>query len=192
MSFLSKNEPLLVIIGASATGKSTIAEELKKSNSIEITPTYTTRPSRNIAEERRGQHIFVTDSQFNKLEESGTFIETAQPFGLPYRYGCSVITTPLTGRVPAILLRVFLLNLLQKHYNNLIIYQIETSYEEACLRHASRGERAVGTRLLQFENEQAAGRQMAHRVFVNDAGTDLKKITNEIKQAIHKDFGIIP
>jgi len=66
------NEPLYLFIGKSASGKTTIAELLESQYSFKTLQSYTTRPKRH---ENETGHIFVTDEEFDKLENIIAYTE---------------------------------------------------------------------------------------------------------------------
>ena len=59
------NNYIILIVGASGTGKTTIAKELEHMYHLKSVHSYTTRPKRY---ESETGHIFVTDEEFNKLQ----------------------------------------------------------------------------------------------------------------------------
>lgn len=71
-------KPILLIVGASASGKTTLAEDLEKKCGIKAIPSYTTRPPRYSGEKG---HIFVTENEFDELTDILAYAETGG-----YRY----------------------------------------------------------------------------------------------------------
>ena len=71
-------KPILLLVGASASGKTTLAEDLEKKCGIKAIPSYTTRPPRYSGEKG---HIFVTENEFDKLTDILAYAETGG-----YRY----------------------------------------------------------------------------------------------------------
>ena len=67
---------MIVIIGESASGKSTVADFLEKQYQYKKIITYTTRPKREYEKDGVDYH-FLTDNQFDELNERGFFAETA-------------------------------------------------------------------------------------------------------------------
>lgn len=188
MHFASKTHPLLVIIGPSGSGKSSVIQELVSQGLIEVTPTWTTRPPRDGELASAIEHRFVSVDEFNRYEANDHFLETVELFGLPYRYGLPRVKVPEHGRVPLIMLRVMLLASLPKHYSNYKIYQIEDNYERVKKRLLERAEseQSLGTRLTDYEKEVEHGREAANRVFENT--TTIEKLAQEIATAIKEDF----
>ena len=66
-------KPIVLIVGASGSGKSSLVEELEKVYGFKSIPSYTTRPPRH--ENEKG-HTFVTDEQFNNLNNIIAYAET--------------------------------------------------------------------------------------------------------------------
>lgn len=65
--------PICLIVGKSGTGKTTLAEELEAQLGLKAIPSYTTRPKRS--ENEKG-HTFITDEEFNRLEDILAYAET--------------------------------------------------------------------------------------------------------------------
>ena len=59
------NKPLFLLVGKSASGKTTVAEYLEKAKGMKLVQSYSTRLPRY---EGETGHIFVTDEEFDKLE----------------------------------------------------------------------------------------------------------------------------
>lgn len=78
---------ILVIVGESAGGKSSVADYISKTHGIEKIVTYTTRPPRSY--ETNGKDYFFIDTEtYKKLEAEGFFAETATYNG--WHYGSAV------------------------------------------------------------------------------------------------------
>ena len=84
--------------------------------------------------------------------------------------------------------RVMTVELTNKYYPNRVIYQIEAPKKtvEARLLERQAAGQPLGTRLTGFDEEKAAGRTVADRVFSNNS--DLKSVVASIKTAIKADF----
>jgi len=65
--------PLLCVLGASGSGKSTLCSELEKRYGLKSIPSYTTRAPRFNVEQG---HTFVTENEFDKLEEILAYAKT--------------------------------------------------------------------------------------------------------------------
>lgn len=174
---------VLAIIGPSGCGKTTILEYLFKEGLVYVNPTYTERPKREAEEVL--EHKFVTSKEFDRLSETGFFVEVIQAFGLNYRYGVPYLKDE-AGKIPLIMLRAQFLPLLLKHYPDNVIYQVESPVSLAERRIKMRGDKELGSRLEQFVKEVEAGRKYADRVFVNDKS--LASCVDQIRQALKADF----
>lgn len=184
---LRRHDKLLVIIGPSGAGKSTIVNRLIQEGIVELTPSYTTRPSRKQAVHDL-DHVFVDDERFNQLERDGFFLNTASLFGLPYRYGLPSIETDDMSRIPAIVLRASLLTKLSAHYENPVIYQIEATEETVRQRLIRRGDKPdeINKRLTDYNKEIEAGRAVAHRIVSNDH--ELDQLIVRLRTSLFDDF----
>lgn len=188
MRYLRKDDPLLVIIGPSGTGKSTVVQELEKLGIVEVAPSWTTRPPRKEEIGISVEHAFVSEEEFLRHQKDGFFLEAVQLFNLPYLYGLPKIAVPGAGRVPTIMLRAGVLKLLPKHYSNVVIYQIEDDYKRVKERLAKRTEDGEnqGSRLEEYDKELSLGRESAKRIFTNDK--DISSLVADLAKAIEKDF----
>lgn len=188
MSYLKSDALLLVVIGPSGGGKSSVVQELAKRGVVEVTPSWTTRPSRNGEVSSSVEHKFISEEEFNKQQERDFFLEVVQLFNLPYRYGLPRIQQPKDNHIPLIMLRASLLPMLPKHYTNGIIYQIEDEFAkvESRLRKRRIEGEHQGSRLEDYKKEVLLGRQSAHRVFTNN--TRLGLLVNAMEAAITRDF----
>jgi guanylate kinase len=177
---------ILVIIGPSGTGKSTLARNLEERGLIQITKTWTTRPSR--ADETGTEHRFVNEIDFAKHEAKGGFLATVAPFGLTHRYGLPPAAIPSPPTVPSVLLRAPLVPLFARHYPNYKVYQIEDDYSVVADRLNQRailGEE-LGSRLQDFHDERALGRSLADRIITNNQ--DLEAMIQHASRLLEEDF----
>lgn len=75
---------IVVLVGESASGKSTIEKLIKdRDSSFEKIISYTTRPMRDGEKDGVDYH-FITDSEFEKMKKNNAFIESAQYRGWNY------------------------------------------------------------------------------------------------------------
>lgn len=74
---------MLVLVGHSASGKTEIANELKKNYDIDKIVTYTTRKPR-VGEVNKVDYNFVSEKKFLKLMKEGFFAETTYFNGFYY------------------------------------------------------------------------------------------------------------
>ena len=189
---LTIHDHLLVFIGPSGSGKSSVVRELCRLGKLWVTPSWTTRPPR--ADEREGtpEHRFVDESEFEDLVRSGFFLEVVQLFGLPFRYGLPPVRQGPKGQVPAIMVRAQLMPLVDKHYPRRTVYQIEDSTDRVVERIMDRGiaPSEVRARLDDLESERALGRRLASRVFVNSS--TLADLVGSVAAAVDIDFAREP
>ena len=66
-------KPILLLVGASASGKTTLAEDLKKQCGLKSIQSYTTRPPRYDGEKG---HTLITENEFDKLTDILAYAET--------------------------------------------------------------------------------------------------------------------
>lgn len=174
---------VLVVIGPSGSGKSTLVRHLSARGLIEAVPTWTTRPRR--ADEAHGslEHRFVDDDGFDALARSGFFLAVAQPFGPPHRYGLPRrvgAASPPGRRVPAVIGRAPLVPLIAAHGRPPIVYQVEARRPWARPGRAGEDRRA----------QDALGRRVAHRVFLNEG--PVGELIDAVAAAIAHDFEEAP
>lgn len=177
---------VLCIIGPSGSGKSVVVQELSRLGIVSVSPTYTDRPKR--ANETELEHKFVSSEKFDQLASQNTFIETAQLFGLKYRYGLPPVASQ-KGKVSIVMLRAPLINRMRAIYPDIVVYQIEAPFEIVTKRLKNRAEPNIGSRLTDYEKEVSLGRSIADRVFIND-GT-ISDLANKIAADLQADFSNI-
>lgn len=66
---------MIVLVGKTCSGKSTVADILEEQYDIRRVRTYTTRPCR---EGETNEYHFISDEEFEKLKAEGFFFETTQ------------------------------------------------------------------------------------------------------------------
>ena len=183
--------PVVAVIGPSGSGKSTVVRELHGRGLVTVHPTWTTRPRR--ADERRGslEHRFVTDAIFDELDANGFFIDTVTMFGLPYRYGLPARRESAGDRFDLVMVRAPLIEHLRRHLAVGCVYQIEDAPRRVHRRILERGGPAddISARLVDNEREQALGRTVADRTFVNRRS--IGALADEITAALELDAGVL-
>lgn len=180
--------PILAFLGPSASGKSTVVRELARRGVVTVTPSWTTRPRRGDEDDETVEHRFVTDVEFDELEQGSYFLEVVTLFGLPFRYGLPAVAPPPGGPVPAIMVRAPLMGLVTRHFPNHLAYQIESTPEKACRRLLARevDAAAIEGRMRDFDQERLLGRNLAARVFANETSVD--DLVTLVQHAIEHDF----
>jgi guanylate kinase len=177
---------VLVFIGPSGVGKSTLIGRLRSRGVIELIPSWTTRPPRADETGENLDHHFVTDDAFDELAKAGYFIDTVEMFG--FRYGLPAIVAPRGDTVPAIMVRAPLLDLVAKYFPEHVVYQIGSDLDTARARLEARGasRSEIEARLAGFEEELTLGRQRSTRQF-DTSDPSLDPLV-AIRQAIAEDF----
>jgi guanylate kinase len=177
---------MLVIIGPSASGKSSVARELHRRHVLRVHPTWTTRPRRQ--EERRGclEHRFVADAAFDRLCAQGFFLAAATWSG--GRYGLPPLPAAAPGLVDAVILRAPFVEAFARRVGDPLVYQIEDTAERVRQRLVSRGCGAaeLAARLDDHRCERLLGHRVAHRVLVNDRS--LAALVETVAAALREDL----
>jgi guanylate kinase len=184
---LPETSKVLVFIGPSGVGKSTIVRSLVGTGALELTRTWTDREPR--AGENEIEHEFVSPVEFDELTRKGFFAhEPITLFGLPYRYAMPWILQPAPNKIPGVMSRVMALKTLNQLYPNRLIYQIEAPKDLVAERLLARHSHGVplGSRLRDYESEIKAGRRIAHRIFTNI--DSLESLLAKMLTAISQDF----
>jgi guanylate kinase len=179
--------PVLIVIGPSASGKSTTVRELHRRGVLRVHPTWTTRPRRPDEIDGALEHRFVTDTDFDELETAGFFLGTVALPGLPYRYALPAVTPRDDGPLDAIMARAPFIELFVPYFPARLVYEIDDTRERARTRLIQRGsgEHEIDARLEGHQAEVEAGRQIASRSFVNDGTLD--GLVEEIAEALRVD-----
>jgi guanylate kinase len=181
--------PLLVFVGPSATGKSSVVRRLVDRGVVAVHPTWTTRPRRRDEITGSVDHHFVSEAEFLRRRADGFFLHSLQMFGMPHWYGLPTIEWT-EGTVDAVMLRAPFVPILRAVYPDLVIYQIDAPRDVVESRLASRGCAAAerDARLADNEHERVAGRRVAHGRFHNHPSLDL--VLHDVERAIRSDFAL--
>jgi len=183
--------PVLVVIGPSASGKSSLVRALHQRGLVRVHPTWTTRPRRSDETAGSPEHRFVSDEAFDDLVASGFFLDTVTLFGLPHRYGLPRVAVSAEGPLDMVMLRAPLVARFARFVPDHLVYQIESDLEEARGRLLERG--CIGAelagRLVDNGREVACGRRIADRVFVNDG--DLDGLVDDVVAALTMDLAVM-
>jgi guanylate kinase len=179
---------LLVFIGPSGAGKSTLIRQLDDCGAITATPSWTTRPRRADEAGDDVDHRFVDDAEFTAAHESGHFLEVVELFG--WRYGLPALLPSQDDKVSLISVRAPLLHLVDAHFPDHVVYQIEAGLEVARERIARRGGSPAeqAARLSAYADEVTAGRRLCDRCF--DTSDPSLEVAGAVLRAIEEDFQI--
>jgi guanylate kinase len=179
--------PLFIVIGPSASGKSTAVRRLHERGVVHVHPTWTTRPRRHDESAGSLEHRFVNDSFFDELETADFFLGTVTLPGLPYRYALPKVTVSDHGPIHTVMARAPFLDLFAPHFADSLVYEIDDTLDRARQRLVERGSDAteIEARLAGHRAEVEAGRELASRCFVNDGTLD--ELVDAIAAALRVD-----
>ena len=126
---------MIVIVGESASGKSTIANYLANNYGYKKIVTYTTREPRS--NEKDGvDYYFVTDKQFKKMQYEGYFAETAEYNG--WLYGSS--KNDYEDNAVVILTPKGLRSIKRKGIKNIVSFYIDVPRRDRLIKCLMRGD----------------------------------------------------
>jgi guanylate kinase len=180
---------ILVVIGPSGVGKSTLFAPLRQEGLVRLVPTWTTRKSRHYEDPAKADHIFIDDDEFTARERAGFFLETVQLFGLEARYGLPREALEDDGcSIRVLMLRAMLLQRLPHYFPAHIVYQIEAprARVEDHLRARIERDGDIGSRLAGFEDELQLGRRLAHRIVENSETPE--QAQTQLRAWLREDF----
>jgi guanylate kinase len=182
--------PLLLVIGPSASGKSAVVRRLHGCGVVRVHPTWTTRPPRAAEAGGALEHRFVSEREFDERTAGGFFLGTVQLPGLPFRYGLPAVERRDDGPIDTVMARAPFVPAFDEFFDNRIVYQIEGTLDDARARLRERGSDAaeIAARLAVYDDEIAAGRALADRVFAND--TTLDELVGRVVAALDRDVRI--
>lgn len=182
---------VLIVVGPSGVGKSTLLGELGARGVVRVSPTWTTRPRRHYEDAGNIDHVFCSPAEFAEREAAGFFLETVELFGLDHRYGLPRLVEPDTGGcVPVLMLRAPLLDRVPRHFSNYVVYQVEAPRERVQEHLDTRAlkDGPQGSRLSDFERELELGRRFATRII--DTSRGLAASVDETLGYLQTDFGL--
>lgn len=183
---------VLIVIGPSGVGKSSVVSGLRQAGLVEVIPTWTTRPQRHYENANNTDHVFCSEAEFRQREAEGYFMATTQPFGLEHCYGLPHLP-PRTGsgRVPVLMLRASAMERVRRHFSDYVVYQVEAQdarVRDHLLQRALRDGK-LGSRLDDFAHELTSGRRFANRIV--DNAQSLAFTVQRVKAYLHEDFGAL-
>ena len=164
---------LFILIGASAVGKSALAEGLCEAGIVEATPTWTTRPPRQGERDTCYDHRFVSDEAFDRQTRKEGFIDQHALYGA--RYGVPFIAAPANGREALMVLKPQFMPVMIEHFPRARIYQVEATTEVLPDRMRARGQSLedIAARMGQHQAETEAARSFAHVIIDNNGPFEL-------------------
>lgn len=180
---------ILVVIGPSGVGKSTLFGPLRREGLVQLVPTWTTRKPRHYEDPANADHVFVDDEEFSARERDGFFLETAQLFGLQARYGLPRQALHSDGgRIRVLMMRAMLVQRLSRYFPTHVVYQVEAprARVEAHLRTRLERDGDIGSRLAGFEDELRMGRPLAQRIVDNSQTPALAQA--QLRAWLREDF----
>lgn len=161
----------IILIGASATGKSTVAAALEADSLVKVQPTFTTRNLRPCEQtDQPCDHSFLSDERFGQLARAGNFITTACLYGSEY----GVPVPELDDLPPLFVLKPSLVEPVLVRFGQFRTYQLEASEATVKRRMLDRGQSQadIAQRLRQHALETAMGRRLADVIFRNERRLD--------------------
>jgi guanylate kinase len=163
--------PLVAVIGPSGCGKSSVVRELVRRHGAVVHPTWTTRPRRPDEGADCVEHRFVREETFDALEAAGFFIETATPFGLPWRYGLPAVSHGGPARLDLLMLRAPFVERMRRLLPISLVLQLEDDPARITDRLIRRGgsTEELEARLTDNQREVVLGRSVADCTLVNDS-----------------------
>ncbi len=182
---LQPDAMVILLIGASAVGKSTIAWNLCEDGIVEATPTWTTRPPRDGELDTSYDHHFVTDEKFDKHLRIGGFIDHKALYGA--RYGMPFLRRPPEGIEALMVLKPAFMTAALRHFPAARIYQIDASPDVLPERMKDRGQSQedIDERMRHHNAETKAARRFAHMIFDNNG--PLENTLVKVKAQIEAD-----
>lgn len=189
MTHDSTTSKILVVIGPSGVGKSTLFAPLRREGAVRLVPTWTTRKPRHYEDPADSDHVFVDEDEFAARERDGFFLETVRLFGLEARYGLPRAVLDDDGRsIRALMLRAMLLERIARYFPVHIVYQVEAprARVEAHLRARLERDGDIGSRLANFEDELHQGRRMANRIIDNSGPPE--RVQAQLRAWLREDF----
>lgn len=176
---------VIVLIGASAVGKSTIAERLSADGIVEPTPTWATRLPREGEKDTCYDHRFVSDEAFDRQAREGGFIDQHAFYGA--RYGVPPIKKPAAGKEALVVLKPVFIPAFLSYYSRACIYQIEADEAKLSARMYARGQSIedINERMRLHPEEAEDAQRYADATFTNNG--PLEQTLERVKLQIKRD-----
>ena len=169
-----QNKYIVLIVGKSGSGKSTICDRLEQEYGLKQVKSYTTRPRRSADE---NGHIFVSDKEFNALENI-----CAYTFFNGHQYGA---TSEQVDNSDLYVIDPKGVEYFMKHYNGrkipMVIYiDVDKRIRRKRMRERGDGKNKVYNRLRHDEKEFGDVDEYAFKVYKNEKPYDVERIANDI------------
>lgn len=176
---------VILLIGSSAVGKSSLAVKLYEDGIVEPQPTWSTRKPRPGETDTCYDHHFVTEQAFDIQSRKGGFLAEEPLYEA--RYGVPFLHKPPDGTDALMVLKPVFIPKFKAYYPNTRVYQIEASPEILPARMRARGqtEDEIATRMGLYEQEVAAARHFADVIFENDG--PLVETYGQVRAQIYLD-----
>jgi ribose 1,5-bisphosphokinase PhnN len=181
---------VLVFIGPSASGKSTVLAELRRRGLVRVHPTWSTRPPRPGEGAGTLIHRFVDDATFDQLETSGFFVSTGTIRGLPFRYGLPHFSDDPDGPLDAVVLRADYVTAFRRRYPRSLVYMVRAAPHLLASRLGQRNdpEHVIRMRAVGNRSEDVLGASLADRCFSNDGS--ISELVDAIESGLVADGAI--
>jgi guanylate kinase len=165
---------IVVLIGPSAAGKSSLASRLAAAGDVRVLPTWTTRPPRGDEKAGSLDHHFCSNTEFDRLLANGGMAATGRLPGLTYRYGLPAVSHHGGGRPLLVLARSQHVAPLSRLGHRAVVYHLGADVDRCRLRLAARGSSLdeAAARTAAHADELANGQRLANRVFRSDGALD--------------------
>lgn len=185
---MPKEPPVIVVSGASGSGKTTICRILSNEFGLYYSVSHTTRAKRD-REVYARDYYFVTAGEFKKMIAAGDFVEWAQVYNNYYGTSRRLIEQHLSqGRGVILDLDTQGATNIKKAFPEALLIFLKTpkleDLRERLLKRGRDSAAEIERRLAYAQNELSQIGQYDH-VIVND---DLDKAVDEARQIVKKYF----
>jgi guanylate kinase len=179
--------PVLVTVGPSGSGKSSVVAALAGAGVLCLHPTWTTRPPRAGETLDQGGHRFVSDEEFDRAVEERRFMATGQMDGLPFRYGLPTFEPTSAGSIDTIAIRARYVPRLRATLPSVVVYAFDAPSWVTDRRLARRGVTPieVAARSRDNRDERIVAGVVADRTFRSVGG--VHRVAARVERALLLD-----